>query len=172
MLALPVEAAERRAQSAELLRAARPLASPLVLSGLSPSLGALVQRIARARTAARSSRRRRARSATFPPQQLVPGASFAVVLSTGAIAAGAIGTVTYRDGDVVYGFGHPLDAAGRRALLLYDAYVFTVVGNPLDIGEAASYKLAAPGPHARPADERRARRRSSARSASARGRSR
>ena len=57
----------------------------------------------------------------------------------------AIGTVTYRDGDVVYGFGHPFESAGRRALLLQDAYVFTVVSNPLDTLEASSYKLAAPG---------------------------
>jgi hypothetical protein len=53
--------------------------------------------------------------------------------------------LTYRDGDTVYAFGHPLEAAGRRALLLQDAYVFTVIGNPLDVGIASSYKLAAPG---------------------------
>ena len=34
---------------------------------------------------------------------------------------------------------------GRRGLLLEDAYVYTVIGNPLDIENATSYKYAAPG---------------------------
>lgn len=144
MLSLPVKPPSGARRAPKLLRAARALASPLVLSGLSPQLGALVQRTAlahhRALVAAPAGP-----LGTFPPQQLVPGASMAVGLSTGAIGASAIGTVTYRDGDAVYAFGHPLEAAGRRALLLQDAYVFTVIGNPLDIGIASSYKLAAPG---------------------------
>jgi hypothetical protein len=45
----------------------------------------------------------------------------------------------------VYAFGHPLDGAGRRSLLLQDAYVYTVIGNPLDSDTQTSYKLAAPG---------------------------
>jgi len=144
MLSLPVKPPSGVRRAPKLLRAARALASPLVLSGLSPQLGHLLQQSALAR--------QRALVAvpagplgTFPPQQLVPGASLAVGLSIGAIGASAIGTVTYRDGDVVYAFGHPLDGAGRRALLLQDAYVFTVIGNPLDVGAASSYKLAAPG---------------------------
>ncbi len=144
MLALPVTPPSGMRRAPKLLRAAKPLASPLVLSGLAPQLGEALRRSAFAR--------QRALVAvpagplgTFPPQQLVPGASLAVGLSTGAIGASAIGTVTYRDGDIVYGFGHPLEGAGRRALLLQDAYVFTVIGNPLDIGLASSYKLAAPG---------------------------
>ena len=43
-----------------------------------------------------------------------------------------MGTVTYVDGDTVWAFGHPLDGAGRRSLLLQDAYVYTVVNNPID----------------------------------------
>jgi hypothetical protein len=144
MLALPVKLPSGVRRAPKLLRAARPLASPLVLSGLSPSLGALLQR-----TAAAHDRALVAGPAgplgTFAPQPLVPGASLAVGLSTGAIGVSAIGTVTYRDGDVVYAFGHPLEGAGRRSLLLQDAYVFAVIANPLDIGIATSYKLAAPG---------------------------
>lgn len=144
MLALPVKPPSGVRRAPKLLRAARALATPLVLSGLSPQLGALVQRAAvahhRALVAAPAGP-----LGTFGPQELVPGASVAVGLSTGAIGVSGIGTVTYRDGSAVYAFGHPLEAAGRRALLLQDAYVFTVVGNPLDIGAASSYKLAAPG---------------------------
>jgi hypothetical protein len=116
-----------------------------VLSGLSPSLGDLMEQTAlahgRALVAAPAGP-----LGTFAPQPLVPGASMAVALSSGAVAAGAIGTVTYRDGNVVYGFGHPFESAGRRALPLQDAYVFTVIGNPVDAGQQlTSYKLAAPG---------------------------
>ena len=57
---------------------------------------------------------------------------------------GAVGTVTYVDGPTVYAFGHELDGAGRRSLLLQDAYVYYVVNNP-DPTTAPSYKLASPG---------------------------
>ena len=144
MLSLPVKPPSGVHRAPKVLHAARALASPLMLSGLSPQLGTLVERAALAQ--------HRSLVAvpagplgTFPPQQLVPGASVAVGLSTGAIGASGIGTVTYRDGDAVYAFGHPMEAAGRRALLLQDAYVFAVIGNPLDLGGATSYKLAAPG---------------------------
>ena len=144
MLSLPVKPPSGVRRAPKLLHAARALASPLVLSGVSPQLGNLVKRIAlahhRVLVAAPAGP-----LGTFGPQQLVPGASMAVGLSTGAIGASAIGTVTYRDGDAVYAFGHPLEAAGRRALLLQDAYVFTVINNPLDVEGVSSYKLAAPG---------------------------
>jgi hypothetical protein len=144
MLGLPVTPPTAARRAPQLLQSARPVASPLVISGLSPSLGSLVQRVARdeGRTIVAAPA---GPLGSFPPQELVPGASLAAMLSTGAVSAGAVGTVTYRDGSTVYGFGHGFDAAGRRALLLSDAYVFTVVGNPLDTSEAASYKLAAPG---------------------------
>jgi hypothetical protein len=144
MLGLQVDPPAKARVAPKLLRAARPLASPLVISGLSPSLGRLVERVARGngRTVVAAPA---GPLGTFPPQELVPGASLAVTLSSGAVTAGAVGTVTYRDGTTVYGFGHGFDTAGRRALQLADAYVFTVVGNPLDTAEAASYKLAAPG---------------------------
>ena len=144
MLSLPVRPPSGMRQAPKLLRAARPLASPLVIAGLSPSLGGLLERTARAhgRTIVAAPA---GPLGTFPPQQLVPGASVAVGISSGAVAASAVGTVTYRDGSTVYGFGHPFESAGRRALLLQDAYVFTVVDNPLDLAEATSYKLASPG---------------------------
>jgi hypothetical protein len=144
MLSLPVKPPSGVRRAPRLLRAARSVASPLVLSGLSPSLGQLLQRTALAHGHALVAAPA-GPLGTFSPQPLVPGASVAVGLSSGAVGVSAIGTVTYRDGDVVYGFGHPLDGAGRRALLLQDAYVFTVIANPLDLGIATSYKLAAPG---------------------------
>jgi hypothetical protein len=143
MLGLPVLPPSSVRTAPRLLRTARPLAAPLVVAGLAPSLARLVERSARLL-------RRPVVVApagplgSFPPQPLIPGASLSVLLSSGAVTAGAIGTVTYRNGPTIYAFGHPLDGAGRRALPLGDAYVFTVIGNPLDTAEATSYKLAAP----------------------------
>lgn len=144
MLSLPVTPPSAVRRAPQLLRAARAVASPLVVSGLSTPLGQLLQRSALAHghvlVAAPAGP-----LGSFPAQDLVPGASMAASFSTGAVTAGAIGTVTYRDGSTIYGFGHPFDDAGRRALLLQDAYVFTVVDNPLDTTASTSYKLAAPG---------------------------
>jgi hypothetical protein len=83
---------------------------------------------------------------SFPVQQLRPGSAFGVGYASGDIAASAIGTVTYTDGDRVWGFGHPLDGVGARSLLLQDAYVFRVINNPLAIGDmSGTYKYAAAG---------------------------
>jgi hypothetical protein len=121
----------------------RPLRGPLTIGGLSPSLLALVQRGAkragRMVVAAPSGS-----SPSFPVQNLVPGASVATQYSTGAIGVGAIGTVTYRDGNTVYAFGHPLDDTGRRGLVLSDAYIYFVVNNPIGT-DLTSYKLGVPG---------------------------
>ena len=120
-----------------------PLLGPLTFGGLSPSLMGLVEKAGR-----RAGRLVVAAPdgymPSFPVQQLVPGASVAASYSNGVIAAGAIGTVTYRDGNDVYVFGHELDGAGRRSLYLQDAYVFGVIDNP-DPALAPSYKLASPG---------------------------
>jgi hypothetical protein len=119
------------------------LSGPLTVSGLAPSLASLLQEAGR-----RAGRvvldGPAAPSLDFPLQPLVPGASVAVAYSRGEITIGGLGTVTYVDGGNVYAFGHPFDSAGRRTLLLEDAYVYDVVNNPnTDI--STSYKLGAPG---------------------------
>lgn len=132
--------------SAPRLRlAATPLQGPLTVAGLSPPLLRLLEQVARkaGRTVIAAPAGNGAATA-FPVQPLVPGASVGVAYSTGAVAVGAIGTVSYRDGDHVYAFGHPLDGAGRRSLILQDAYVYHVVSNP-GVDVSTSYKLAALG---------------------------
>jgi hypothetical protein len=123
--------------------ASTPLQGPLTVGGLSPSLFHVFQeaalRAGRAVLDAPSGPR-----VSFPVQPLLPGASVGVSYSTGAVPIGAIGTVTYRDGAHVYAFGHPLDGAGRRSLILQDAYVYYVVPNP-GVDLSTSYKLAAFG---------------------------
>ncbi len=127
------------------LRHARPLATPIAVSGVAPAVFAPF-----ARAAARTGLRLVAVPASpvgdrFPSQRLEPGSSVAVGLSSGAVTSGAVGTVTYVDGDRVWAFGHPYQAAGVRSLLLQDAWVYTVVDNPLGLENAVSSKLAAPG---------------------------
>ena len=43
---------------------------------------------------------------------LVPGSSIGVALATGDLSLGALGTLTYRDGDTLVGFGHPFISNG------------------------------------------------------------
>ena len=127
-----------------LLRAARPVATPLTVAGLS---GGTLTALRRA--AGRIGRRVVAAPpgplGSFAVQPLVPGASVALGISSGDLPVSGIGTVSYRDGATVWAFGHELDGAGRRSLLLQDAYVFTVVNQPLGTEEASSFKLAAAG---------------------------
>lgn len=151
VLATPIEEMLRQQPRAALsarrdpalLRAARPLAAPITVSGLSgPSLR-LFERAAR-----RAGHPVLAAPAGplggFGPAPLVPGAAVSAAISTGDLAVGAVGTVSYRDGDRLWAFGHQLDGLGRRSLFLTDAYVFSVINNPLGLAEvgAMTYKLA------------------------------
>jgi len=128
-----------------LLRSARPLGEPLVVGGVSPAVAAPFQR-----AAARAGRVLyvvpTAPVPGFGIQPLRPGSAVSTGLSSGDVYAGAIGTVAYTDGPNVWAFGHPLDAAGRRLLLLQDAYVYSVIDNPISTDAVpGTYKLAAPG---------------------------
>jgi hypothetical protein len=124
----------------------RPLLGPLMVGGLAPSVFDVLQRAAqRAGRLVLAEPTSGGSTTTFPVQQLVPGASVAASYSSGAVPMGAIGTVTYVDGSTVYAFGHELDGAGRRSLLLQDAYVYYVVNNPDPTSSQPSYKLASPG---------------------------
>jgi hypothetical protein len=68
---------------------------------------------------------------------LEPGASLAVKLVTGDVNLSAIGTLTYRRGDRVIGFGHPLFTAGGVDFPMAGAYVHSVMPST-----ATSFKLA------------------------------
>ena len=156
VLATPIEEilSDRPARSTRarrdhrLARAARPLAGPLMVSGLSTRTRLLLTRAARraGRTvlAAPSGP-----AGGYPPVDLRPGASVAATFSTGDVAIGGVGTVAYRDGENVWAFGHPLDGLGRRSLFLQDSYVFGVISNPLGLMEvgAVTYKLASSAGH-------------------------
>ena len=145
VLGEPVDAPAGIRSEPAMVARAKPFATPLSVSGLSPAVASLVQRsaakVGRVIYAAPPAPPQTA----FPVQQLVPGASMATGLSSGDITTGAIGTVTYVDGSSVWGFGHPLDSVGRRTLFLQDAYVYSVVNNPIGSADLQTYKYAAIG---------------------------
>jgi hypothetical protein len=139
----PAPASASARHDPALLRSAHPLGTPLTVSGLTGRAAVLVKEAAR-----------RARQPLlvapagpvggYQPVELRPGASVGAAISTGDLALGAIGTVTYRDGADIWAFGHPFEGLGRRALFLQDSYVYTVIQNPLGIQDfgAITYKLA------------------------------
>ena len=142
MLGEPVDP---RSSAPRLAVKPTPLLSPLTVAGLSPALFGMLERAgARVGRVVVDAPAPTGTATGFPVQQLVPGASVAAGYSSGAVAMGSVGTVTYVNGKTVYAFGHELDGAGRRSLLLQDAYVYYVVNNP-DPTVAPSYKLALPG---------------------------
>jgi hypothetical protein len=151
-LATPIEemlgvrpTAPRARRATALLRSARPIASPLTVSGLSSSVRMALSAAAR-RSGVPLLAAPSGPALPYPPYAPTPGTSIAAGLSTGDIALAAIGTVTYRDGDRVWAFGHQLDGAGRRSLPLLDAYVFSVIDNPIAFDEfTTTYKLATAG---------------------------
>src|SRR5215210_2262081 len=137
--------ASRKRRHRALMARARPLSTPLTVSGLSTAMGRALERAGR-----RDGRQVIAAPAgplgSYAPQAMRPGASIGVSYSMGDIQIGAIGTVAYTDEDRVWAFGHPFENAGDRRLLLQDAYVYRVIANPLAIPDAAStYKFASLG---------------------------
>lgn len=145
ILITPIEAmlAEPQTAVASSRPAGRELGGLLTVTGVSGPVATAL------RSAARKAGRGIAISPGIPkaaslaaPAELLPGSSVAAGISTGAIELGAVGTVTYVDGNRIWAFGHPLDGAGKRHLMLQNAYVHAVVGNPLTIEGAIPYKLA------------------------------
>lgn len=71
---------------------------------------------------------------------LAPGTSVSVQLVRGDYSVAASGTVTYRDGNRIYAFGHPFLSLGMSDMPMTEASVVTVVPNTNN-----SFKLAVPG---------------------------
>jgi len=71
---------------------------------------------------------------------LAPGTSVSVQLVRGDYSIAASGTVTMRDGDQIYAFGHPFLSLGTADMPMAEASVVTVIANTNN-----SFKLAVPG---------------------------
>ena len=72
---------------------------------------------------------------TFPP-----GSSISVQLVRGDYSLAAAGTVTLRDGDRIYAFGHPFLSLGASDMPMTESSVVTVIPNANN-----SFKLSVPG---------------------------
>jgi hypothetical protein len=71
---------------------------------------------------------------------LLPGSSVSAQLVRGDFSLAAAGTVTYRDGDKVYAFGHPFLGLGVSDMPMAESSVVTVIANLNN-----SFKLSSPG---------------------------
>lgn len=71
---------------------------------------------------------------------LEPGSAVGVQLVRGDVSLGALGTVTYVEGNKVLAFGHPFLKKGESSYFLTNAYVFTTV-----TGLENSFKVGAVG---------------------------
>jgi hypothetical protein len=71
---------------------------------------------------------------------LSPGSSVSVQLVRGDYSIAAAGTVTFRDGNRIYAFGHPFLSLGAADMPMTEASVVTVIPNTNN-----SFKLSVPG---------------------------
>lgn len=71
---------------------------------------------------------------------LTPGTSISVQLVRGDYSIAASGTVTFRDGDRIYAFGHPFLSLGASDMPMSETAVVTVIPNVNN-----SFKLSVPG---------------------------
>jgi hypothetical protein len=121
----------------------QPIATPLTFSGISQAaldrftpqlLSAGLLPVASAGGAAKISPMK-----TADPNTLVGGASVTMELTRGDYSMAAAGTVTLRDGEKIYAFGHPFLSLGTSDLPMSESHVVTVVPNMNN-----SFKLAVP----------------------------
>jgi hypothetical protein len=66
---------------------------------------------------------------TIDDKTLLGGSSVSFQLSRGDMSIAAAGTVTYRDGEKIYAFGHPWLSLGSSDLPMSESHVVTVVPN-------------------------------------------
>src|SRR6267143_849512 len=76
----------------------------------------------------------------FDAKTLLPGTSVSVQLVRGDYSIAASGTVTFRDGERIYAFGHPFLGLGGSDMPMTESSVITVIANTYN-----SFKLAVPG---------------------------
>lgn len=120
-----------------------PIATPLAITGVSPEVVArfapLFQSwgftpVAGVSGAAEITQLKKANAET-----LKPGSTIVVPLIRGDYSISAAGTVTYRDGNRIYAFGHPFLSLGVSEFPMHEGEVVTVMSS-----QATSFKLSFP----------------------------
>lgn len=123
---------------AEMVASLRPISTPVLFTGFSASL---LDRLRPDLSAAGLVPVQAGVTGKAPEtaEKLTPGSAMAVKLVRGDVEISAVGTVTYRDGDRIVGFGHPLLNLGPTSLPLAGAYVHAVFPSL-----ESSFKIASP----------------------------
>lgn len=120
-----------------------PIATPLAISGVAPDVLARFapqfQALGFTPVAGVAGAARVSELAEPDANTLKPGSTIVVPLVRGDFSLAAAGTVTYRDGNKVYAFGHPFLSVGVSDYPMNEGEVVTVVPNA-----ANSFKLAVP----------------------------
>ncbi|MEN6357556.1 MAG: SpoIVB peptidase S55 domain-containing protein [Armatimonadota bacterium] len=108
----------------------QPLMTPMMVSGLSPrslaKLTEILQPFGISPMAGPGSGGRKAEEAKA---ELVPGAAIGMSLASGDIDMTGVGTVTYRRGNRIVAFGHPMLGIGSVDAPMTTAYVEDVLSN-------------------------------------------
>jgi hypothetical protein len=106
-----------------------PLATPLMTSGMSPSLFEQLAPQFRAAGLSPLQAGGGGAAAADPDIKLTPGSALAVPLVTGDMDMCAIGTVTEVIGDRIFGFGHPFNNEGPISLPMGSGIINGVIAN-------------------------------------------
>ncbi|MHB9036758.1 MAG: SpoIVB peptidase S55 domain-containing protein [Armatimonadota bacterium] len=118
----------------------QPLMTPLMVSGLSPrGLGRLSEILRPFGIQPMAGPGGGGRSAEEAKAELVPGAAVGMSLASGDIDMTGVGTVTYRRGNNIVAFGHPMLGIGAVDAPMTTAYVEDIMSN-----YQTSSKMAAP----------------------------
>ena len=121
-----------------------PIATPLVFNGFSPQ--AVAQFSPQLQTQGLMAVAGMGGASAVTPlgkvteKTLAPGTSVSVELVRGDYSVAAAGTVTYRDGERIYAFGHPFLSLGTADMPMSESSVVTVIPNTMN-----SFKLASAG---------------------------
>ncbi len=102
-----------------------PLDTPLMASGYSnEAMGFLSDKMKDFHMAPMASA---SVSSDETPRPLEAGGAVAATLVTGDLKLGAVGTVTYVDGNRMVAFGHPFMSRGGTNYFMHNSYIFTVI---------------------------------------------
>lgn len=129
------ESAPKPAEPGEPLQ---PVATPLMVSGFSDRALSLLGEQLKPYSLIPYAAGNPTAGTTYP--EIEPGSAVGIQLVQGDVSVGAMGTVTYVDGNKLLAFGHPFLKKGNTGYYLSNAYIFTTMK-----GLENSFKLGVTG---------------------------
>ena len=111
----------------------KPIATPLAITGIAPEIverfSAQLQSMGLLPVVGASSAVKVSPLTAPGPETLKPGSTIVIPLMRGDFSISAAGTVTHRDGNKIYAFGHPFLSLGLAEWPMNEGEVLTVVPN-------------------------------------------